>query len=261
MQLETIIYAVEGSTARITLNRPHRLNAVTRHLYDEMMAAMTAAESNTDVRAIVLTGSGRAFCVGADLKEHGIASRTPEQKRDYANAEQEICFKIQNSAKPFVAAVNGYALGAGAEIALSCDFVVMRSDAEMGFPEISIGTYLGGGLTYILPRLVGLAKAKELIFLGRRINGNEAATMGLIYRSAPADRFESELNTLLERLALLAPIPLGMAKSHLHTHHRTAPEAALQAEADALLRCMDTQDWEEGIRAFNEKRKPVFTGR
>lgn len=261
MQLETIIYAVEGSTARITLNRPHRLNAVTRHLYDEMMAAMTAAESNTDVRAIVLTGSGRAFCVGADLKEHGIASRTAEQKRDYASAEQEICFKIQNSAKPFVAAVNGYALGAGAEIALSCDFVVMRSDAEMGFPEISIGTYLGGGLTYILPRLVGLAKAKELIFLGRRINGDEAATMGLIYRSASADRFDSELNTLLERLALLAPIPLGMAKSHLHTHHRTAPEAALQAEADALLRCMDTHDWEEGIRAFNEKRKPVFTGR
>lgn len=260
MQLETIIYAVKGPIARITLNRPHRLNAVTRHLYNELMAAMTAAESNTDVRAIVLSGEGRAFCVGADLKEHGAARRTLEEKRDYASAEQEICFKIQNSPKPFVAAVNGYALGAGAEIALSCDFVVMRSDAEIGFPEISIGTYLGGGLTYILPRLVGMAKAKELIFLGRRINGDEAANAGLIYRSVAAEKFESEVHALLDRLATLAPIPLGIAKNHLHNHTQKEPEAALRAEADALLRCMETEDWSEGIRAFIEKRKPAFSG-
>lgn len=260
MEFNSLVYKVESGAAYIRFNRPDRLNAVTLELYNEVAGAIEAAERDGAIRVIVLTGEGRAFCVGADLKEHGTAKRTDEHKRAYANAEQRICAKIQQSPKPFVAAVHGYAFGAGAEIALSCDFVVMKSSAEIGFPEISIGTYLGGGLTYMLPRLVGLSRAKELIFLGKRIDGEEAARIGLIHTSASDEEFDHTVKTLIEQLSAVAPIPLGIAKLHLLTHSRIATDDALKAEAEALLRCMETNDWREGVRAFNEKRKPKFTG-
>ena len=261
MELTTIRFSLADHTATISLNRPQRLNAVTLELYDELLRALDAAEGNEAVRVIVLTGEGRAFSVGADLKEHRLADRTPEQKRIYTRAEQNVCERIQTSPKPVIAAVNGYALGAGAEIALSCDFVIMKETAEIGFPEIGIGTYLGGGLTYTLPQLVGMARARELVFLGRRINGRKALELGLVYASPQEREFEATVADLTSQLCDKAPIPMSFAKSHLNSFlHRTRRES-LELEADALLRCMDTEDWQEGIRAFHEKRKPVFQGR
>jgi len=261
MHFETITYRIDGPLCFLSFNRPHRLNAVTQDLYRDVQSAITHAEKNNDVRVIVLSGEGRAFCVGADLKEHSSAERTLEQKRAYAQAEQTICEIIQKSEKPFVAAVNGYALGAGAEMALSCDFVIMKQSAEIGFPEISIGTYLGGGLTYVLPRLVGMAKAKELIFMGSRINGEEAERIGLIHKVVADEQFESEVRTFAIQLAEKAPISMSIAKSQLLSHQRIDEREALNNEADALLRCMETEDWKEGVRAFGEKRKPAFKGR
>src|SRR5699024_2299425 len=126
-----------------------------------------------DVRAILLTGEGRAFCAGADLKAHK-AGRTPFDRRQYLQGEQALCRRLQSIDKPVVAAVNGYAIGAGAEMAIAADFIVMAASAEIGLPEIGIGNFVGGGVTHLLPRLVGLAKARELIFLGERIDSAEA---------------------------------------------------------------------------------------
>ncbi len=243
-----------------SFNRPQRLNAVTMELYGELKRNLLEALADADVRVIVLTGEGRAFCVGADLKEHNAQQRTEDEITAYSNTEQEICLLIQRSAKPFIAAVNGYALGAGAEMALSCDFVIMKRSAEIGFPEISIGTYLGGGVTYLLPGLVGTVKARELIYLGRRIDGAEAERLGMIYKCVEDSELERETAVLAAELADKAPLPLGIAKEHLLRHNRLEIEQALRAEADALYRCMQTEDWAEGARAFVEKRKPVFKG-
>lgn len=261
MNLTTIRFSLADQTATISLNRPHRLNAVNLELYDELMRALEAVEGDRNIRVTVLTGEGRAFSVGADLKDHRVAGRTEEQKRMYAMAEQDVCERIQTFPKPIVAAVNGYALGAGAEMALSCDFVVMKEEAEIGFPETGIGTYLGGGLTYTLPLLVGMAKARELILLCKRINGRQAVDIGLIYAAAGEDDFAGVVAGLAAQLCEKAPIPISLAKSHLNSFFQRSRRDSLELEAEALLRCMDTEDWQEGVRAFHEKRKPIFQGR
>src|SRR5215470_373563 len=178
VSLETIIYSQKDGIAEIRLNRPHRLNAVTQKLYDELSAALTQAEDDRNARVVLLTGEGRAFCVGADLKEHK-AGRTAFDRREYLHGEQVVCRRLMLLRKPVVAAVNGFALGAGAEMAIASDFVIMAKSARLGFPEIGIGSFLGGGVTYLLPRLVGLAKARELVFLGERVDGDEAVRIGL----------------------------------------------------------------------------------
>ena len=182
---ETLIYAVEQQVAEIHFNRPHRLNAVVEQFYTELLAALSLAERDSAIRAVILTGAGRAFCVGADLKEHGAGQRTAHQRRQYLQLGNDVCEKIFRLSKPVVAAVNGYALGAGAEMAVSCDFVLMAESAQIGFPEVSIGTSVGGGVTQILPRLVGLNKARELLFLGTRIDGAEAQRIGLATQVHP----------------------------------------------------------------------------
>ncbi len=259
--MNLITFAAAHHTATITFNRPERLNAVSLPLYEELKHALTMAERDTSVRVVVLTGAGRAFCVGADLKEHGRAERTPDEKKIYAAAEQDVCDRVQTFPKPVIAAVNGYAIGAGAEIALSCDFVIMKDAAEMFFPETGLGTYVGGGLTYILPLLVGIARARELVLLGRRLNGVEAERIGLIHSSVPDHEFQDAITAIAARLAEKAPLPTALAKSHINTFFQRSRNESLEQEAAALVRCMETADWQEGVRAFQEKRKPVFQGR
>ena len=188
MQTATVLYQSNDGIAEIRLNRPQRLNAVTQQLYEELNSALGRAEADGEVRVVLLTGEGRAFCVGADLKEHK-AGRTAYDRRQYLHGEQIVCKRLMQLSKPVVAAVNGFALGAGAEMAIASDFVLMAASAQIGLPEISIGTFLGGGVTYLLPRLVGLAKARELVFLGERINGEEAVRIGLASRVLPDDGF------------------------------------------------------------------------
>ena len=256
-----VLSRTSGPAATISLNRPHRLNAVSLPLYRELLKQLDRAESDDRIRVIILTGEGRAFCVGADLKDHGTADRTEGEKRSYAETAQEVCTRIQHSPKPVICMVRGYALGAGAEMALSSDFVLMEETAQIGFPEISIGTYIGGGLSFILPLLVGLPKAKELLFLGERIDGRTAESVGLIYRSAAADTLGSAVEALADRLSGLAPISLAIAKQQLRTARLLPHDRAMNEEVEGLLRCMGSSDWAEGIRAFAEKRKPRFTGR
>ncbi len=257
---ETLIYARRGQVAEIRFNRPRRLNAVVEQLYRDLLRAFDVAEADEDLRVVVLTGEGRAFCVGADLKEHGKGERTARQQRDYLVLGNEVCKRIQSFPKPVIAAVNGFAAGAGAEMAISSDFVLMKESALLWLPEVSIGTFVGGGVTGILPRLVGLATARELIMTGRRIDGGEAKTIGLASRVFPDEGFETGVEDFIRTLAEKAPLSLRFAKEHLNDPTRSM-ETRLVTELEALRACMVTEDWQEGVDAFAQKRAPVFRGR
>lgn len=259
MSYETIIYTRHNAVAEIRFNRPHRLNAVIEQFYREVLVAFKDAEVDNQVRVVVLTGEGRAFCVGADLKEHGKGERTARLQRDYLVLGNEVCRRIQCFSLPVVAAVNGFAAGAGAEMAISCDFVLMKESALLWLPEVSIGTFIGGGVSGILPRLVGLARARELIMTGRRIDGREAVAIGLALRAFRDDAFEAGVDEFVHTLAGKAPISMRFAKEHLNDPGR-AFETRLITELEALRACMDTEDWQEGVNAFAEKRQPIFKG-
>jgi len=260
MTYETLRYHCDGPVAEIRFNRPHRLNAVVTEFYVELLNALGRAETDDRVRVIVLTGEGRAFCVGADLKEHASGNRTEREKQEYVDLGFEVCERIYKHPKIIVAAVNGYALGAGAEMSCSADFIVMKERAEIGFPEVSIGTYIGGAVTETLPRLVGLSRARELIFTGRRIDGAEAKTIGLATQVYPDQAFEDGAKEFVDRIAAGAPVSMRFAKRHLNDAHQDHA-ARLAAEVEALRTCMLTEDWKEGVASFTERRPPVFVGR
>jgi enoyl-CoA hydratase len=256
----TILSEVRDGVGEMRFNRPHRLNAVVQELYDELGEALTAAEADRAVRVVLLTGEGRAFCVGADMKEHGAGSRTAFQRRQYLRGEQAVCDRLHNLSKPVVAAVNGYALGAGAEMAIASDFIVMAESARIGLPEISIGAFLGGGVTSLLPRLVGLAKARELVFLGERLDGRQAVEIGLAARVFPDDGFLDQARAFARTIAGKAPISMQLAKEQLNHAPARDFAAALTAELEGMTFCTTTKDWQEGVDAFAEKRPPVFKG-
>lgn len=257
---ETLLYHRKNRYVEIRFNRPHRLNAVIEQFYHELLEALAQAEADTDVRAVLLTGEGRAFCVGADMKEHGAGERTQYQRRLYLQLGNDVCEAIFRSTKPVVGAINGYALGAGAEIACACDFLLMAESAHIGFPEVSIGTCVGGGVTQFLPRLVGLAKARELIFLGNKIDGREAERIGLVSRAVVDEQLQNEAEAFIAELASKAPISMQLVKRLLNNSSYNDIDAQLQHELDGVFMCTTTQDWQEGVDAFSEKRSPEFKG-
>ncbi len=257
---ETLIVDRRGAVMEIRFNRPHRLNAVVEAFYSELLAALAEAERDPEVRCVILTGEGRAFCVGADMKEHGSAQRTLFQRRRYLQLGNDVCEAILRHPKPVIAAVNGYALGAGAEMAVACDFIVMAEEAQIGFPETSIGTCVGGGVSKLLPQLVGLNMARQLLYTGRRIDGREAARIGLATSSHPADAMPAEAQALAESLARQAPVSIAMLKRLVNQGSDTGLESQLQQELDAVFTCSTTADWQEGVDAFAEKRAPQFKG-
>lgn len=258
---ETIIYTQKDKVAEIRLNRPDRLNAVVEKLYEEVLEALDIAEKDSSVSVVVLTGEGRAFCVGADMKEHGKGERTTYDKRQYLIVANDVCEKIYRLKKPVIAAINGFALGAGAEMSVSADFILMKESALIGFPEISIGTYMGGGISYLLPQLIGLVKSRELIFTGKKINGKEAYDIGLATKCFADDEFEKGVMEFAELISTKAPVSMAMAKKNFNNCGNYGYEAMQHIELECICGCMTTQDWQEGVNAFAEKRTPNFTGK
>jgi enoyl-CoA hydratase len=254
-----VLAARGGPVLTLTLNRPARLNAVSEQMYRTLDAALREAADDPAVRVVVLRGAGRAFCSGADLKAHAGTERTVEQRRAYAELAASVVRTVTTIRAPVVAAVHGYAIGAGAELAVSADFLLVAKDAVLSFPELSLGTYVGGGVTVQLPRLVGLARARDLLLTGRRINGTEAAGWGLAHRAVPAGELDAATGELTGRLAAAAPVPVALMKAHLR---QPAPlDAALRDEVTALVQCMGTADWAEGVAASADRRRPAFQGR
>lgn len=257
-EIPSVLVSTEGRTRTLTLHRPHVLNAVNEDLYRELIAHLGAADRDDRVRCVVLRGEGRAFCVGADLKAHDSGRRSAADRAAYVALGQKACERIQRMATPVVAAVHGYAFGAGAEMAVSADFLVMAEDAVLCFPEVGLGTFVGGGVTHRLPRLVGLRRATDLLLLGERLTGAAAAEWGL-GRAVPAAELTETTNDIAGRLATKAPLSVAMMKTALEGVDSLTD--ALDAEGRNLVHAMKTRDWAEGVTAFAERRDPQFIGR
>ncbi len=269
MEYSTIKYDLKDGILTLRLNRPERMNAVNEEMYSELTDLLQKHSEDREVRVVILTGSVRvkdgkekqAFCAGADLKKHSEGERTPAQKRQYIEQAHETTRLLYRYPKPIIAAVNGPARGAGAEMAFACDFIIMSDQASIAFPEISLGTFVGGGVTLHLPRIVGLMKAKELIYTGRVLDAQAAVQMGIALYAYPMSEFMDRVMELAADIAAKAPISLAMAKKHLQRSSLLDLETVLQLEADGILSCMDTEDWQEGVNAFTEGRKPLYRGR
>lgn len=259
----------DGTVATIRLNRPERMNAVIEEMYTEIRDVLARASVDPEIRCLILTGSvvkregieKQAFCAGADLKEHSAGRRDADGRRRYIRLAHETTRQIQDLPKPVIAAVNGPARGAGTEIALCCDLILMAEDATLALPETGLGTFVGGGVTHLLPRLVGLSRAKELVYTGRVIDGRTAVEMGLAMACFPVIDLIDEARALAREIAERAPISIAFAKRLLQRGPGLDYSDALDQETEAILACMKSEDWREGIRAFVEKRKARFLGR
>lgn len=227
-------YVRDGGLALIHLNRPDRLNAVVPALTEDLAAALARA-AREDARVVVLAGRGRAFCAGHDLKEPEPVE-TPVQTRARLEEIQDVTRLVRRFPGPVVAAVHGYALGAGCEFALACDVVVATEDAQFGFPEVGVGLSVTGGISKLLPVLVGWAKAKELLLLGDRITGAEAGRIGMVGRVVPPGEHEAAAVELARRLADRPPLALSLAKQVLdHGLDATLEDAMLREVDHAIL--------------------------
>ena len=259
MAYETIIYEKEKGVATITLNRPQSLNAFVPQMNKEVLEALKDGERDKEVRCFMITGAGRAFCAGQDLK-----GRTPEQKGSLGDSLREkynpMIRQIRQMEKIVVAAVNGVAAGAGCNLALSCDLRVASEDAKFIQSFVRVGLAPDSGGSFILPRLVGLSKAMELLLLGDTVDANEAHRIGLVARVFPAAEFASSSKAIAEQVAR-APRGIGLIKRAVNHANLPAVENDLEYEAYLQEIAGRSSDYDEGVKAFLEKRQAVFTGK
>ena len=253
MAYETIVYEKEGRIAIITLNRPHRLNAIDTQMRLDLSAAMDEIEADRDVWVVILGGDERAFSAGADLLEE-------QRAADWLRQLQRLFDRIDSLEKPVIAAINGHCLGGGLELALCCDLLIAGETARLGMAEIKIGALPAAGGTQRLPRLIGVPKAKELIYTGDPIDGVEAHRIGLVSRVVPPDRVMEEVKTLAATLCDRPPLTMRVAKKCVNVGMQMSLPVALEWADRCIAAQPLTKDAEEGRRAFREKRKPVFTG-
>ncbi|MDX1646490.1 MAG: enoyl-CoA hydratase/isomerase family protein [Longimicrobiales bacterium] len=258
---EPVVARREERVLELTLNRPDRLNAVNRSLYERIIEELEQVEGDVDVRAVVLTGEGRAFCAGADLKAHAQGPPDEDERSRYIDAAQRANWLIQTVGVPVVAAVNGPAVGAGLELALSADLMIVAEDARLRLPEVALGTFLGGGVAYTLAERVGVAKARELVYFGDFFTGAEAETMGLANAAVAKEDVLRTARDWARRLAARAPLSLAAAKRLIGPAASRSREEAMEEERAALHAIFGTEDWAEGIAAHREGRPPRFTGR
>ncbi|MBA2441342.1 MAG: enoyl-CoA hydratase/isomerase family protein [Rubrobacter sp.] len=259
---ETILFEKSGGVATISLNRPEVLNAFNGTLHEEVHAAFEAAEDDGEVRAIVLRGEGRGFSAGADLSEviEGNGSEQPDLGEYLRNTYSRLVMKMVSIEKPIVAALHGPVYGAGLGIALACDLRVAAESAKFSVAFIKIGLIPDAGISFFLPRLVGIGKAMEMSMLGETVEAEEARSIGLVNRVVADEAVAGEAAALATRLASMPTRALGRIKVTLYGSFEGDIGTALEKEARGQTFCGYTEDHREGIAAFFEKREAEFTG-
>ncbi len=259
---KTLRLAVAEGVATLTLHRPEAMNAITQAMKDELAAVLDVVEADAGVRVLVITGAGeKAFCAGADIKERSGSEPTPAEFFFRQQATHRLFSRIERLTKPVVAAINGVAYGGGAEIALCADLRVAADTATIGLTEVNLGVIPAGGGTQRLPRLVGAAKAKELIFTGARLVAAEALAIGLVNRVVPAAELAVRTAELAAQIAAKPPLAVRFAKQAIDKGLEADTQTALDFELYAAAILFATEDRKEGMRAFIEKRAPQFRGR
>lgn len=264
MPYQYLLYDTQDAIVTLTLNRPDRLNALGDTLREELYDAIIRTSDDPQARVIVLTGAGRGFCSGGDMKA---AHEVQEGVRDRALLDRvapirdKVVLAMRDSPKPIIAAVNGPAAGAGMNLALACDMRVASTAARFGQTFVKRGLHVDWGGTYLLPRLVGMAKACELIFTGEMISAEEAYGLGLLNQLVAPEQLMPATYELAQKIAAGPPIAIRLAKRALYHNQGADLRAALEFETFAQNVCRETEDAREGIRAFVEKRPPRFQGR
>lgn len=259
--MEVIKTNTEKGVCTISLNRPQAFNSFNHEMALAFQEALDAANQDKMVRAIVIRGEGKAFCAGQDLKEVTSPELNPGFKKILDEHYGPIIRKIRNTEKPVIAAVNGVAAGAGANIALACDLVIAHELANFIQAFSAIGLIPDSGGTYFLPRLVGFQRASALAMLGDKISAKEAEEMGLIYKMVKADEFEEFVDRMASRLSKMPTKALALTKKALNASLNNSLEEQLALESKLQIEASSTDDYHEGVTAFVEKRKPNFKGK
>lgn len=257
---QTLLYDVDADgVALVTLNRPDALNALSRQLVRELGAAFRQARADDAVRGVVVTGAGeKAFAAGADISE--FAGMEPLEAHRLALTGQAVFSAIEQTTKPVVAAVNGFALGGGCELAMACHLRVASETAQFGQPEVNLGLIAGYGGTQRLPRLVGRGLATEMLLTGERVSAQRAYEIGLVNRVVPAEKLLETARALVHTIAAKAPVAVSMTLQAIHASELPLA-AGLQQEAALFGQCAATDDFAEGVGAFLNRQKPDFQGR
>ena len=256
---DNLLIAREGAVALLTLNRPQSLNALNAPLLDELRQAILQVRDDSSLRAVIMTGAGtRAFAAGADLKE--LAALLPVAMHVYAQAGQRVLDLLEQLGKPVVAAINGFALGGGCELAMACTLRIAADTARFGQPEVNLGLMPGFAGTQRLVRLVGKGRALDLLLTGRQIDASDALRIGLVNRVCPAAAVMTEARTLAGELAAKPPLAVRSILEAVHRGSETTFEAGQALEASLFGLLASTADMREGTAAFLEKRPPVFKG-
>ena len=257
MTYKTILSETRNRVGRITLNRPQALNALNNQLMNEVMDALEAFDRDESIGAMIIAGSEKAFAAGADIKEMADKSITEMMDRDHV----AVFGRIRTIRKPVIAAVSGWALGAGCEVAMACDMIVASETAKFGQPEITIGVIPGAGGTQRLTRAVGKVIAMEMILNNRTLTAQEAYQFGLVNRVVPVERYLDEAIKLAEEIASRAPLAIRAAKKMINQSYELTLSEGLAEEKQTFYNLFASEDQKEGMNAFIEKRKPEWKGK
>ena len=258
---KAVIYEVKDSVATITLNRPDRYNAVNQDLVDGISDSLNKASNDQNVRSVVLTGSGKGFCAGADMSVFA-QKATPEQRRDYLiDQYQPLMGKFFDLKKPIIGAINGTAAGVGASFALACDFRVMSSESAILFAFINIGLGPDGGASWLLSRQVGYSKALEIATSGEKIFGDECLKLGLTNKIVETNNILSQAQKWASKLAEKPTLAIGITKQDIFYSMNNDLKKTIAFEAERQILAFGSHDLKEGVSAFIEKRKPNFLGK
>jgi len=260
LEYRYLLYSKEGGIGTVTVNRPEVLNALSQSVYAELYGLFEEIEEDGKVHVVILTGSGgKAFVAGADIAAMQPLDST--DMRGFIDISRKAFDRIHTLSKPVIAVINGFALGGGCELAMCCDLRVASENARFGQPEIGLGIIPGGGGTQRLSRIVGVTKAKELVYTGDIIDAHTAYSIGLINKVVSPDALMSEANELARKMVTKSSVILSLAKKAINSGMNVDLSSGLDLEAECFALCFSTEDQKEGMSAFLEKRKPAFKGR